>query len=173
LAVYPLLALLWAIVLVPPMVRRRVKDRAEFAEFDRMRLCFVGSTAAASQSRNGVSLPPVRRTATQRRRRVLALIGASMVATLLVAVVLRTRVAWGMHLLVYDVLIAYVGLLARARDKQPSRRPVAVPALQPVAGPSEAVRSVPTARPRRMPRSVPFPTPASPALPELLHAASR
>ncbi|HVF15069.1 MAG TPA: hypothetical protein VM942_10745, partial [Acidimicrobiales bacterium] len=121
-AVYPLLAVLWALVLVPPMVRRRARSRAELAEFDRIRLCFVGSTTVATHPRREGPPTPVRRTASQRRRRVLGLIGAGMIATLIVALFMRTRLAWGMHLLVYDILIAYVALLARSRDKQSSRR---------------------------------------------------
>ncbi|HVF13673.1 MAG TPA: hypothetical protein VM942_03685, partial [Acidimicrobiales bacterium] len=121
-AVYPLLAVLWALVLVPPMVRRRVRSRAELAEFDRIRLCFVGSTTVPTHPRREGPPTPVRRTASQRRRRVLGLIGAGMIATLIVALFMRTRLAWGMHLLVYDILIAYVALLARSRDKQSSRR---------------------------------------------------
>ncbi len=143
LPVYPLLALLWAIVLVPPMVRGRVRHRSELAEFDRIRLCFVGSTDVADPQRDESSAPAVRRTAAQRRRRVLAVLGVSIVATLVVAVLVGSRAAWGVHLLAYDVLIAYVGLLARSRDRQVVRptgiapvsnllRPEPMPAVVPV-----------------------------------------
>jgi hypothetical protein len=163
LAVYPLLAVLWALVLVPPLVRRRIQTRAEFPEFDRMRLSLVGSTPTATKRRHEAPAPTVRRSATQRRRRVLALIGAGMIATLVAALVMRTRLAWGMHLLIYDVLIAYVALLARARDKQPVRRPVVVPAQRPVAL-APAPR---THRPPPLPARFPAPQPS------LLQAASR
>ena len=159
-AVYPLLALLWALVLVPPLVRRRAQTRAEFPEFDRMRLSSVGAAKTASKPRDETATPPNRRSATQRRRRVLALIGTGMVATLVVALVMQTRVAWGMHLLAYDVLIAYVGLLARASDKQTGRRAVVAPPM------NRPVRAVPS---HRTPRSRPTRT----ALPALLHASSR
>ncbi|HEX7276252.1 MAG TPA: hypothetical protein VF244_02665, partial [Acidimicrobiales bacterium] len=115
--VYPLLALLWAIVLVPPMVRRRAGKRSEFPEFDRARLSLVGAAEVSSHDRDEPVAAPVRRTATQRRRRVLALIGAGMVASLAVALIIGTRGAWAIHLLSYDLLIAYVGLLARSRDR--------------------------------------------------------
>jgi hypothetical protein len=163
-AVYPLLAVLWALVLVPPLVRGRVRNRAELAEFDRIRLCFVGSTAVPSQNRDGAPPPPIRRTATQRRRRVLAVIGAGMVISLVAAVILGTRVAWGMHLAFYDVLIAYVGLLARSRDRQAGRQQVLVPVAH------ASVRELP----RPMAPPTPLRRPArGPALPALLHAASR
>ena len=155
--VYPLLALLWAMVLLPPMVRRRTRKRSEFPEFDRARLSFVGATDVVGHDRDEPSPAPVRRTATQRRRRVLALIAIAMVATLAVALVVGTRVAWGIHLLSYDVLIAYVGLLARSRDKQ---------AIRVVAGPR--IQPLPTARPR----SAPAPSAPVPQL-VLLEAASR
>lgn len=159
-AVYPLLAVLWALVLVPPLLRRRAQTRAEFPEFDRMRLSFVGSTTPATKRRHESPPTAVRRSATQRRRRILALIGAAIFATLVTALVIRTRLAWGMHLLSYDLLIAYVALLARSRDKQPVRRPTVAPAPRPVAVSSA----------RRMPRPpvrLPAPQPA------LLRTASR
>jgi hypothetical protein len=189
LAVYPLLAVLWALVLVPPMVRRRVRHRAELAEFDRIRLCFVGSKSApshdravASHDRDASQPAPARCSATQRRRRVLGVIGVTMAATLVVAVVVGTRTAWGMHLLSYDVLIAYVGLLARSRDHQarrsavvhPAVRPAPVPAIPPEAAwpepePEPAWPGPP--RPIRLPRPSRVDAPAP--LPGLLHAASR
>lgn len=163
-AVYPLLALLWALVLVPPLVRRRAQTRAEFPEFDRVRLSSVGAAATASKVRDETAAPPIRRSATQRRRRVLALIGAGIVGTLVVALVMQTKLAWGMHLLVYDVLIAYVALLARASDKQTGRRSVVAPPVR------RSVRAVPTHRaPRTIPRSASTPT----ALPALLQVSSR
>ena len=153
--VYPLLGLLWALVLIPPLLRRRVEHRGELAEFDRIQLCFAGSATTATNEREDAPTAPVRRTAAQRRRRVLAIIGIGMVATLGVALVVGTRLAWGMHLLIYDVLIGYVALLARSRDRA-NRRPVVVPRL----------RSVPTTDTYRTS------SPARPA-PALLHAASR
>ncbi len=153
--VYPLLGLLWALVLIPPLLRRRVEHRGELAEFDRIQLCFAGSATTATNDPDQAPTAPVRRTAAQRRRRVLAIIGIGMVATLAVALVVGTRVAWGMHLLIYDVLIGYVALLARSRDRA-NRRSVVVPRL----------RSVPTAAAHR---SSPPPRPA----PALLQAASR
>jgi hypothetical protein len=125
------------------------------AEFDRIRLCFVGSTTTVTNDREAASTAPVRCTAAHRRRRVLAVIGTGMVATLVVALVVGTRVAWGMHLLIYDVLIGYVALLARSRDRA-IRRPALAPGL-----PSASVTAIR--------RPVPAPRPA----PALLHAASR
>ena len=100
-------------------------------------------------------MAPVRRTAAQRRRRVLAIIGVGMVGTLAAALVVGTRVAWGMHLLIYDVLIGYVALLARSRDRAIRRLDI-VPVL----------RSAPVT-PIRRPAPAPRPAPA------LLQAASR
>ncbi len=157
--VYPLLGLLWALVLLPPLLRRRVQSRGELAELDRIQLCFAGSAVPATNDREDAPAAPVRRTAAQRRRRVLAVIGFGMVATLAVAVVVGTRIAWGMHLLIYDVLIGYVALLARSRDRA-VRRPLVVPVVAPV------LRSASVA-PLRRPAPAPRPAPA------LLQAASR
>lgn len=133
LPVYPLLALLWAIVLLPPIVRGRAQRRAEFVDFDRVRLRFVGASNPAFHEPDDMATGPTRRTAAQRRRRVLAVIGTGIAATLVVAMIAGTRVAWGVHLLVYDILIGYVALLARARDRRPSR-PVVAPPLPQAAG---------------------------------------
>jgi hypothetical protein len=187
LAVYPLLAVLWAVVLVPPIVRRRVRHRAELAEFDRIRLCFVGSKVTPSHDRAhdlDASKPAaVRCTATQRRRRVLAVIGVTMAATLVVAVVVGTRTAWGMHLLSYDILIGYVGLLARSRDHQARRPSVVHPVVRaaPVAPTTPEPAWPEPARPEaawpEQGRPIRLPRPSrghgSAPLPGLLHAASR
>ncbi len=153
--VYPLLGLLWALVLLPPLFRRGFRNRGELAEFDRIRLCFVGSANTVANDREDAPTAPVRRTAAQRRRRVLAVIGVGMIATLAAALVVGTRVAWGMHLLIYDVLIGYVALLARSRDRA-VRRPIVVPVPR-----SATVASI------RRPSPAPRPAPA------LLQAASR
>jgi hypothetical protein len=161
--VYPLLGVLWALVLIPPLLRRRVRHRAELAEVKRIRLCFVGLSPEVPPDREETVAPVVRRTASQRRRRVLGVIGVGMVATLVVALVVRSRLAWGMHLLVYDVLIAYVSLLARSRDLKARYRPVLAP-------PVRTARARPP-RPMRLPS--PVPAARRPPLPSLLHAASR
>ena len=163
-AVYPLLALLWALVLIPPMVRGRARNRSELAEFDRMRLCFVGSTVTPSHAPVAVLPTPIRRSATQRRRRVLAVLGASIALTLVAAVLLRTRMAWGMHLMTYNIVIAYVGLLAHARDQKAKRHHLAaVP----------EARSLPVTRPYSIPRSARMPIPTPTPIPAMLQAASR
>lgn len=166
-AVYPLLAVLWALVLVPPLVRRRMQTRAEFPEFDRMRLSLVGSTTTATDRRHEAPPAAVRPSATQRRRRVLALIGAGMIATLVAALIMRTRLAWGMHLLIYDILIAYIALLARSRDKQTARRPVVAPVPRPVP------RPVTVASARRIPRPPALPGRVATSQVPLLQAVSR
>ena len=56
----------------------------------------------------------------QRRQRVLKVIGMGLATTLLVALVTRTRVAWGVHLLVHDLFLAG---LDRAGERAPQRRP--------------------------------------------------
>lgn len=140
--VYPLLALLWAIVLVPPIVRGRSRRRDEFPEFDRARLSVVGAADVVAPEREVAPAAPVRRTATQRRRRVLAMIGITMIGSLAVALVVGTRVSWGIHLLSYDILIGYVGLLARSRDKQ-AIRTFAGPRIQPMPRPAADYPSTP------------------------------
>jgi len=169
-AVYPLLAVVWALVLLPPMIRRRVRHRSELAELDRIRLCFVGASTAVSHQMDDAPRPSVRRSATRQRRRVLAVIGAGMVATLAAAVIVRSRVAWGMHLLVYDVLIAYVGLLAHSRDKKAKRRYAVTPyevAQSPYANPARLTPRTPSFP------SPSFPSPARTPRPALLQAVSR
>jgi hypothetical protein len=120
-------------------VRGRVRHRSESAEFDRIRQCFVAFEGAPSRHRAEPSLPSSRRTPAQRRRRVLIGIVVAMVATLVAALVVGSRVAWGLHLLGYDVLIGYVGLLARSSDQKDKRRYEAAPTLRSVpTGPAYA-----------------------------------
>jgi hypothetical protein len=107
------------------------------AEIRNIRLAFAGSVEPVVHDRDDASMAPIRPTAAQRRRRVLATIGVSIVGTLAVALVVRSRLAWGMHLLAYDVLIGYVGLLARSRDKRPIRTLAAVP-MHPMPRPAPA-----------------------------------
>lgn len=136
--VYPLLAILWAMVLLPPVVRRRLRHRDEKATLRRMQMRVVQPDELPPLQPPWESARPVRRTPAQRRRRVLAAIGAAVGVTLVVAVVVRSRLAWGAHLLTYDLLLAYLALLARSADYRAGRRrrPASFPRLAEVRAPA-------------------------------------
>lgn len=72
--------------------------------------------------------------------------------------------AWGMHLMTYNIVIAYVGLLAHARDHKAKRHHL-------TAAPK--ARSLPVTRPYSIPRSARMPIPTPTPVPAMLQAASR
>ena len=91
----------------------------------------------APPSGNGSAPPPspARRPASTRRRILYGLLGA-MALTLVVAVVVRERLAWGVHLLVDDAFLAYVAWLARRAETRVPERAVDMPALPRPSPPS-------------------------------------
>lgn len=123
------LAAAWVVALVPPAVRGRGRRRQEpIGQFDRMR----GSLAAAPEpvrEREGERDQPRSRrrraklSPARRKRRVLKVIAFALMATLAIAVQQRTRLAWGIHLLVHDVLLAYLAMIVRESERAARRRP--------------------------------------------------
>jgi hypothetical protein len=125
------LAVIWAAVLVPPLLRARAEGRPADSIGNFRRQLHVlqrtgpGYVPPANTLRAGMSLvprPPVssdatRRARTLKRRRdvLFGLLGA-MGGSLLLGFVPSLRVLWGLHL-VLDVLFAgYVALLVRMRN---------------------------------------------------------
>jgi peptidoglycan/LPS O-acetylase OafA/YrhL len=110
------LAAAWVVALVPSAVRGRAGRKLEqIGHFDRIRGSLGGVSESAREETR--ARPAPRLSPARRKRRVLKVIAFALMATLAVAVQQRTRLAWGMHLLVYDVLLAYLALIARARQR--------------------------------------------------------
>ena len=146
--VFLLLALIWAVVLVPPALRSHAAQQEAF-------LASIGS--AEDPLRPSV----VRSVRIRCRRRIAGGLLLAMAATLLVGLLPTFRVLLVVHLFVADSFIAYIALLAHwaARDGR-----AAAPAPAPAGVASEPPPAEAPAHKRwRMRQRVPAPA----VLPEL------
>lgn len=101
-AVVLLLALIWAVVLVPPALRVHAARQEAF-------LLSIGSTPDRDEPlRPGV----VRSLRVQRRRRIAGGLLVAMAVTLVVGLLPTFRVLLVVHLFLVDSFIAYIALLA-------------------------------------------------------------
>lgn len=111
-SVFVVLGLIWAGVLIPPLVRSRTRQRAEFIDSFRSQMGTLGTKAeqpAAGVRRGG---GPARR-----RREVLAGLLTGTAAALVLSLLPALRAAWVGGLFLFDTLLVYVALLVRARDR--------------------------------------------------------
>ena len=140
-----ILAIVWAVVLVPPWLRNRADARpADSITAFRHRLSVLERTGPVGarrmpiiSSRPDVSgfVPSARRAAprtamasypararTQRRRRdIFVGLLAAMVASLVLGFIPALRILWVVHLLVDFLLVAYVALLVQMRNQAAER----------------------------------------------------
>ncbi len=133
-AVFLLLALIWAIVLVPPAVRVHAARKEAFLD------SFDDGPATAR--------PALARSApVQRRRRIAGGLLAAMATTLVVGLLPTFRVCLVVHLFLVDSFLAYIALLAHTASR-------AARAAVPVAGQLGAApaRSDPARRRTAVPR---------------------
>jgi hypothetical protein len=107
LAVVVLLALIWAVLLVPPALRAHAARQEAF-------LLSIGSSPDGEQR-----LRPsmVRSLRVQRRRRIAGGLVLSMAATLVVGLLPTFRILLVVHLFLVDSFIAYIALLAYWADR--------------------------------------------------------
>lgn len=113
------LAGVWAVVLVPPYVRKRSARTSDSIVSFHQHLSTLSRThggepvATRSAATGGVS-PAARNSARQRRRDVLFLLGGAVVVTLLLAVALGGLAVW-LHLGADALLGGYIYLLVQMR----------------------------------------------------------
>jgi len=132
-----ILAVLWAVVLVPPLVRsRRQRPPDSIVDFN-YKLDVLGKTnghleienvSAASQGPSipdRVLIPALRASATtraaRRRRDVTRALTVSITVTLLLAATTHAPAAWALQILVDVMALTYVGLWAWLRTVQEER----------------------------------------------------
>ncbi len=101
-AVVLLLALIWAVVLVPPALRAHAARQEAF-------LLSIGSTPGIDEPLRPAMLRSLR---VQRRRRIAGGLVVAMAATLVVGLLPTFRVLLVVHLFLLDSFIAYIALLA-------------------------------------------------------------
>ncbi|MFP5317150.1 MAG: hypothetical protein ACLGI2_02520 [Acidimicrobiia bacterium] len=120
-SVIVVLALIWAAVLIPPLVRNRAERRAEFIDSFRQQMGAFDSGKAAAQveprRQPGRTSPrPKRRVSPQQRRRDIlgGLLGA-MIGSLVLGAIPSLRLVWVLHLFLLNLFIGYCSLLAHQR----------------------------------------------------------
>jgi hypothetical protein len=97
-----LLALIWAVVLVPPALRSHAARQEAF-------LASIGSAPALDEPLHASVIRSLR---VQCRRRIAGGLLIAMAATLLVGLLPTFRALLVVHLFLVDSFIAYIGLLA-------------------------------------------------------------
>jgi hypothetical protein len=103
--VFLVLALIWAVVLVPPVVRvHQARKQA-----------FLGSFAWLPD--DAPPPPPPRSSSVQRRRRIAGGLLLAMAATLLVGLLPTFRVLLVVHLFLVDSFLGYIALLAHQANR--------------------------------------------------------
>jgi hypothetical protein len=164
LVVLLILVALWAVVLLPPLLRARSERSVDTIGDFNYRLGALGKANGTGPvlrpltptgpmrpvhaegfgrlPQPGGPLGPVgpegpSAWAARRRRDVASLLGASAVVTLLVALVAGGDV-WLVHLLVDAALLAYLGLWAYYRQIEPQRRATVHFLPRPEGGPTRA-----------------------------------
>jgi len=121
-SVIVVLALIWAAVLIPPVVRNRAERRAEFIDSFRQQMGAFdsGKAAARVEPRPEPGQPPgprpKRRVSPQQRRRDIlgGLLGA-MIGSLVLGAIPSLRMVWVLHLFLLNLFIGYCSLLAHQR----------------------------------------------------------
>lgn len=123
-----ILAALWAIVLVPPLLRSRTQRSGDSIDDFNYRLGVLGRTngtvplvpepqpASEFAVRPGVHAAPALSPAAKRRRDVLTVLAAAVAATFILASVSGASILWALQVLSDLLLVGYVGLLAWFRS---------------------------------------------------------
>ncbi|MCA1836961.1 MAG: hypothetical protein LC721_11795 [Actinobacteria bacterium] len=127
-SVFVVLGLIWAAVLVPPIVRARAARRAEFIDSFRAQMGALGKKADAEVERPPVMArfvttrpaPPTSHSRrpvnpVKRRRDILGGLLGAMIGSLVLGAIPSLRVVWVLHLFLVNVFIGYLALLAHQR----------------------------------------------------------
>ena len=117
-SVIVVLALIWAAVLIPPVVRNRAERRAEFIDSFRQQMgAFDSGKAAARVEPKPQPGPRAKRRVSpqQRRRDILGGLLGAMIGSLVLGAIPSLRMVWVLHLFLLNLFIGYCSLLAHQR----------------------------------------------------------
>ena len=141
-SVFVVLGLIWAAVLVPPILRARAAQRAEFIDSFQAQMGALGNKARTDKPVRVAATAPPRRpvNATKRRRDILGSLLGAMIGSLALGAIPSLRMVWVLHLFLLNLFLGYVALLAHQRrhlrvaPRPVRRRPAEVrePVLAPV-----------------------------------------
>ena len=131
LVVLVILAALWAVVLLPPLLRSRTeRSNDSIGDFE-YRLDVLGRTNGTVHRGDPTRVAPATRAA-KRRRDVLRVLLIALGASGLLALATDLAILWGLFVLAACALFAFFGLLVYARALQADRA-LKVRQLQPSA----------------------------------------
>jgi hypothetical protein len=147
-SVFVVLGLMWAAVLIPPVLRARAERRAEFIDSFRQQMGALGNKTLAGQvvadahDAEAAARRPGR--AVKRRRDILGGLLGAMIGAFVLGAVPSLRIVWGLGMFLLNLFIAYIALLAHQRNVArrqsvraarvafQGRRPLGKPAFAPV-----------------------------------------
>jgi hypothetical protein len=155
-----ILAVIWAAVLIPPLMGARAEGRPadSIGDFRRQlhvlrraapvgvpaahTLAAYGATPFVAGPRTQSRHDAARRRTVKRRRDVFYALVSSMAGTLVLGLVPGMRVLWGLHLVLDALFIAYVLVLVRMRNMAAERdmKVRFLPHANPSAEPAFALR---------------------------------
>jgi len=118
-----ILAGLWAVVLVPPLLRARTERSGDSIGDFNYRLDVLSRTNGAPATRTGRRLPAPG-SAAKRRRDVLRVLIGSVTLTLMLAFVSGAAALWALHVVADVLLGSYLLLWAWVRSAQAERERV-------------------------------------------------
>lgn len=121
-AAFLIIGCVWMIVVGGAALKVRAERMESIDSFQRQLRAFAGGLPALDDapdlgpSSDTSPLPAALRTA-ELLRRILAALLVTVALSFLYALSARSRMAWGLTLLLLDILLAYVALLVYRRDK--------------------------------------------------------
>ena len=143
-SVLVVLGLIWAAVLVPPILRARAERRAEFIESFREQMGALGGKAERCMETERDARRRRRAIPVKRRRDIVGGLLGAMIGSLVLGAIPSLRMVWVLHLFLLNTLIGYLSLLAHQRglalrrqgravaaprQRRVRERPVLAPAL--------------------------------------------
>ncbi len=149
-SVLVVLGVIWAAVLIPPVLRARAERRAEFIESFRDQMGALGHKAERCMESELEARRRRRATPVKRRRDIVGGLLGAMIGSLMLGAIPSLRVVWVLHLFLLNTFIGYLALLAHQRGLALRRQGRAVAAnrtQRPAPGRRRAAEAKPVLSP--------------------------